>query len=479
MSRLIGALGFVVGSLALHGAAAQPSGASPSFLASVASQSPGIYKPSGIYAQHGADWVMGACISRERQSPINFDDHLKDPPEGFLNYNYNIIRNKELVLQAKDGLVFIDITEDLGGVVFNQEMYTLTRIDFHSPAEHLIKGERHPLEIQLVHRKRSDPKRSLVIAILVWSEYKPEVPKAGIKPVPLPEEGEYVQPLPTEVDFNPYLQNLLTVRPPSQEGATATIVIPQDKPFDLGTLVVNAAIEGSGTYIQYSGSLTSPPCFDRTTWFVRRNPMIASDSQVKAFAHSILKLTDYQGNFRTVMPVNGRALAVVEARWSPVSELLSRPVLPLGPNARTDGEFKAKEAAKYAAVIASQSLAYMHDFAGRLKRSTRVASKLLTKAKDHPELDREGSQSQWDDVVRRTAETFKGIIRSTETEVDRAMRDGVHNLGKRAAVEGRVAAKMLLHWEPPPPKDMTVMKPTRTDEAPLTAGEAEAPEGQT
>lgn len=397
---------------------------------------------------------MGSCISRERQSPVNFDDHLEDPPEGFLEYHYQLIRNKELTIQARSGLVYIDMTEEdpVGGVVFNNEMYSLMRIDFHSPAEHLLKGERHPLEIHLVHRKRTDPERNLIIAVLVWSNYKPEVAPVGVKPVPLKFDTPFRPPSFKEVDFNPYLQHLLTVRPPSSEGGTASLVIPQDNPLDLGTLVVNDAIQDSGTYIQYTGSLTSPPCTDKTTWFVRRNPMIASDSQVKTFAHSILKLTNYQGNFRAVMPVNGRVLRTVSARWSPIAGAFKRPELNWGPNPRTDGELEAKMAAEHAAAVSKQSMEYMADFAERLKRSSLQGSQHLKDISARtPSNLQSREDDRWRQVVRRTKEHIKSILQDCQNHVDQVLREQDKKIHLRAAEEARVATKMLLNYDPPSP----------------------------
>mmetsp|Transcript_42318 Transcript_42318/g.79256 ORF Transcript_42318/g.79256 Transcript_42318/m.79256 type:complete len:544 (+) Transcript_42318:95-1726(+) len=415
---------------------------------------PGLFSASGLYSHHGTEWRMGSCISRERQSPVNFDDHLEDPPEGFLDYHYQLIRNKELKIEAKNGLVFIDMSsgDPVGGVVFNQEMYSLMRIDFHSPAEHLIKGQRHPLEIHLVHRKRTDPERNLIIAVLVWSQYKPEVAPVGVKPVPL-KETEYEVPSYKEVDFNPYLQHFLTRSLPDAEGGRSRLVIPQDNPLDLGTLVVNDAIQDSGTYIQYTGSLTSPPCTDKTTWFVRRNPMIASDSQVKAFAHSILKLTNYQGNFRAVMPVNGRALATVAARWSPIAGSFIRPALPLGPNPRTDGELEAKMATEQAEDVSKQSMEYMHNFAERLKKSSwkglRHFKEIRVRQSSVPE-DKKMS-FRWKDVVRRTQEGIRSILRDCQSHVDKTVREEEKHVHLRAAEEARVATKMLLNYDPPSP----------------------------
>jgi len=331
-------------------------------------------------------------------------------------------------------------------VVFNGARYPLVRIDFHAGSEHLLKGKRYPMEIQLVHRKIDDPMKSLVIAVPVWSETTPlasKLPLAQFLKTPL---GLYYPPQMTEVDYNPVLQQFLTVRPPTSENQTVDIVIPMAKPLDLGFFVQNPMLPDSGHYIQYSGSLTTPPCSDMTTWFVRRKPMIASDGQTKAFADAVFRLTNKHGNFRAVMPVNQRILKVYRAQW-----VLNLPLgvqsLPLGPNARTDKEFQAEKLADMAKELSQDAVDYMGDFGKRLRRSSRsLQANIMAYTTPAPA---NYTVDEWKQAVGKMQGAMQGIVGGMQATVDKAMRQQTMHVHKKAAIEGERARLMTSAWTAP------------------------------
>lgn len=418
------------------------------------SQLPVATAPPSPYDKNGLDWVDGMCFSRERQSPINFDDHIKDPPSDILKYHYEPLQNVKLQMRAGGGLLWVDTSHlQVGEVVFNGAPYPLVRIDFHAGSEHLLKGKRYSMEIQLVHRKIDNPLQSLVIAVPVWSETVP-VPSAMSVPNYLEEtrlivNQSYFPPLNTEVDFNAVLQQFLTRRLPTQEGMITDVVIPMQKPLDLGFFVQNPMLPGSGEYIQYAGSLTTPPCSDTTTWFVRRRPMIASDGQTKAFADAVFRLTNRHGNFRAVMPVNQRTLKVYRAQW--VSSVpLGVKRLPLGPNARTDKEFQAQRLADQAKELSQDAVDYMSDFGTRLRRSARVLQHHLGQVEDlttPPPSNH--TEDEWDKAVRKLQGAMQGIVGGVQATVDKSMRKQTMKVHKRAAVEAERARKLTTAWTAP------------------------------
>ena len=50
--------------------------------------------------------------------------------------------------------------------------------------------------------------------------------------------------------------------------------------FDVAVVVAIVVLVQGGTFLEYAGSLTAPPCSEIVTWFVRRDPLMASDDQV-------------------------------------------------------------------------------------------------------------------------------------------------------------------------------------------------------
>mmetsp|Transcript_71539 Transcript_71539/g.205237 ORF Transcript_71539/g.205237 Transcript_71539/m.205237 type:complete len:638 (-) Transcript_71539:68-1981(-) len=73
--------------------------------------------------------------------------------------------------------------------------------------------------------------------------------------------------------------------------------------------VLPSMIEG-GTFFAYEGSLTAPPCTEAVTWLVRREPMTFSRTQYNMLYDRIMEASSDQGNYRAVMPLMGRTIAV-------------------------------------------------------------------------------------------------------------------------------------------------------------------------
>ncbi|WP_225888707.1 carbonic anhydrase family protein [Myxococcus xanthus] len=73
-------------------------------------------------------------------------------------------------------------------------------------------------------------------------------------------------------------------------------------------VVVGALINASAllpfnrAFFHYAGSLTTPPCSEGLQWFVMKNPIQLSASQIAAFE----RLPHLNPNNRPVQPLNGR-----------------------------------------------------------------------------------------------------------------------------------------------------------------------------
>lgn len=251
----------------------------------------------------------------------------------------------------------------IGGVRIDKALYELQRVDIKGPSEHMLAGERFPLELQLVHREVGvhNPGGYVIVSVLVWSDKKPRPPDPNVPAPP------FVAPGAAEVDFNANLQSLVTNEPPAAEGASAGLGVTPQAPLDLGLLLENrnvpAADRKTPAFMKYGGSLSAPPCEETVTWFVRREPVFASSSQVAALATSLFSLTGNQGNYRDVMPLNRRVPVPMKPSFTPdISSALAAavatgapgaappmppgPGLPWGPNPRTDKEFGAAMTAK-------------------------------------------------------------------------------------------------------------------------------------
>lgn len=138
--------------------------------------------------------------------------------------------------------------------------YALAQFHIHHPSEHLLEGQRFPLEIHFVHTMPDG--RIGVIGVFV-----------------------------AEGSANPILQKLLDAIP-LKEGGTADG--PRIEPGDL--------LPGDHAFDRYEGSLTTPPCTESVDWVVLRTPITATSAQVKQFA------AVFPYNARPIQPLDRRFL---------------------------------------------------------------------------------------------------------------------------------------------------------------------------
>jgi len=254
---------------------------------------------SYVYTHHGQDWNSGVCGSRSRQSPIDLPGSLQGTPDGTLSYMYEPVTSPFDIVNT--GHTY---SADLGGygyggVTYEDAWYNLMNINVHVESEHTWGGQHTPLELHLVH-KRYDSEALLVVA----------VPFKCLTP---PAQGNstgatsaFTVPPPGDAGFNQALQVFLKAAPPAADTQIKAAVAEGDA-LDLNTLLAD------GLFYEYAGSMTAPPCAEIVTWFVRQEPLTASDAQVKGLHDGIYAMTANAGNFRSVMPMNGRSLGIRKA----------------------------------------------------------------------------------------------------------------------------------------------------------------------
>merc|ERR1719161_3373557 len=131
---------------------------------------------------------------------------------------------------------------------------------------------------------------------------------------------------------------------------------------------VNQLLQG-GTFMEYAGSLTAPPCSEIVTWFVRRDPLMASDDQVVVIHDELYRISAAFGNYRTTMPLQNRPISIRQAVKEEPPLTAPEMAIPLGPNPRTDREFRAMKWAKDALAIAQHSQNYVRDLDQRLRNA--------------------------------------------------------------------------------------------------------------
>lgn len=145
-----------------------------------------------------------------------------------------------------------------GGITLDGKQYGLVQFHFHHQSEHLIDGRRAPMEMHFVHQATDGA--LAVIGVMI-------------------ERGEMSHAL------TPIWNTA-----PVQKGS-----MPLHAPVD-----PRAFLPHTTAHYQYAGSLTTPPCSETVAWTVMRDPMMASEAQIGAFAWL------FPNNARPVQPTNRR-----------------------------------------------------------------------------------------------------------------------------------------------------------------------------
>jgi carbonic anhydrase len=140
--------------------------------------------------------------------------------------------------------------------------YQLVQFHFHHPSEARIRGKKSELEVHLVHSDAEGNKA--VVAVLINSGRSNDFLQSIFSHVPHAKEKEEES---------------------SDVMVDATRLLPEARP-----------------YYTFPGSLTTPPCSENVTWFVLKNPVEASASQIEMFAKI------YKNDARPVQPLSGRTI---------------------------------------------------------------------------------------------------------------------------------------------------------------------------
>ncbi|GFO10585.1 carbonic anhydrase [Plakobranchus ocellatus] len=173
--------------------------------------------------------------------------------------------------------------------------YEAAQFHFHWGAssgqgsEHLINGGAYPLELHIVHR---------------GANYK-SVSEAAVQPNGLAVLGFMFEISPIDnSNLDPIINNLANIVNPGDKKALPPVTLRDFLPRSLTD------------FYRYSGSLTTPGCYESVTWTVFRNTIPISESQLQKFRQ--VKSNDRNqttneympmvNNFRPVQPINSRVV---------------------------------------------------------------------------------------------------------------------------------------------------------------------------
>jgi len=200
------------------------------------------------------------CAKGENQSPVNIVDAAEhELDELKMTYDdgaSSVVNNGHTIQVNASG----------GSLMVAGKKYQLLQYHFHTPSEHKIDSKSAPMEVHFVHK--SEDGQLAVVGVMmregrdssgldrVWRN----IPRSEGKSVGV--EGDGIMP---------------------------SHLMPKNK-----------------EYFFYNGSLTTPPCSEGVRWFVLKDGIEVSASQIDRFKQLFAK------NSRPIQPVNERHVRMMQ-----------------------------------------------------------------------------------------------------------------------------------------------------------------------
>lgn len=259
------------------------------------------------YSRQGSDWEC-TCQEGKEQSPIDLPkkgEAIESPAKPIFQYDEvlkkrsvttseGLNKTQRLRITYEDTVLKIKDTEFGKIVTLDGSVFLATEIIFHTPSEHKIGGKTYPMEMQVIHygQTQGDIAKQVILSFLFESS-----------------PGAYNKFI-DDVDFfnlpNPSLK---------ARGIDNNLYIPKvfynSKDEDI-------PIMRDFSFYTYQGSMTTPPCTERTIHYVASDPIKLGSTALTLFkeatrmpdmmdsAGNVIVNTNPSGNARKTQALNGR-----------------------------------------------------------------------------------------------------------------------------------------------------------------------------
>jgi carbonic anhydrase len=232
------------------------------------------------YWKHLKGSNQDPCTNGRMQSPINVPTNLGSAPSNERIAFGGDDRGWQIKVGKSDHTAQFDVTSgaqlSIGG-----QGYKFLQFHFHHPSEHLLDGQRFPMEMHLVHGDAAGNPKA-VVAVLIGISPKPPVPMADS--VKLPAGFD---------DLKTFFR-----KPRPDVGTPAGSFSGRNNLYSV--LVPQHTWAAGRTYSTYDGSLTTPGCSGNLKWFVMHTPAYVTETFIK--------------NFKDVYDMNARWPQTLDAR---------------------------------------------------------------------------------------------------------------------------------------------------------------------
>jgi carbonic anhydrase len=271
------------------------------------------------YINKGQEWEC-TCKEGRQQSPIDLP--MKENAElSSLTpmFSYDIVSSNSQVTTV-DGMVEsgkpVRIRYDKGAlriyhpnlgkiVALDGAVFVAEEISFHTPSEHKLNGVQYDMEMQIVHygRSKGDISKQYILSFMFKQ-------KPGVYNKFLDKLDFFNLPNPLEPFMD--LQNDIYI--PNIFYNTEDLDIPVMKSF---------------SFFTYDGSLTIPPCTERTTHIVAADPIPLSNTVLTMFKEALKTPDVTQTVFKENSNNTGKASTTTFTWSDPTNPENNRDVQPL------------------------------------------------------------------------------------------------------------------------------------------------------
>ncbi|KAH7078864.1 alpha carbonic anhydrase [Paraphoma chrysanthemicola] len=183
-----------------------------------------------------------ACRAGTNQSPINIDDSVTVAAEK------PVLNIPEQEVEFENLGTTIEVVVNGTTTMLGSE-FQLVQFHMHTPSEHHVNGEYHPLEVHMVHQGVADNTQLAVVALMFQ--------------VSTGDSASIISSLSSSIAA-------ITV-----PGSTTTI----GDGIDFTDVIAKIA---SSDVLQYSGSLTTPPCAEGVNFLIVKDPLDISVADYNA-----------------------------------------------------------------------------------------------------------------------------------------------------------------------------------------------------
>lgn len=231
------------------------------------------------YAENGADWKSeGQCASGGPQSPIALPGSASVEKKEKLFLKYPTLGGAKAKLYNNGYSIALTLPESFkAGFGIGEKLddfesedasaFRLWQVNFHSPSEHTLKGQRLPLEMQMMHQRVTGGKADTAVVVVLFSD--------------------------AANAFHEFFSALQADGMPSKTWEEKVL----SQPLEFAKVV------GGAPFFKYMGSLTVPPCETHVKYLVRQEPIPVSHGQLQQFRSILEDTCKPRGNYRLTHPL--------------------------------------------------------------------------------------------------------------------------------------------------------------------------------